>query len=694
MAARLRLRRWMLPAAALLVVVTVGLLVSRRGTPPPAFRTALVERGTVIQTVDVTGTLQPATETDLDFGTGGHVATVAVQAGQHVPAGTLLANLDTAPVVAQLDQARGSVAAAEAKLKLDAAGPYNGGEVTAEGAVSSARGAVGPAQLNLDDTRQLGREVIEAAQIALQTALAAAQGQISADDATVTADQRSLFDVRLAGQQAVALAAATFAQVQAQGQAAVATAQVGTVSARRSLDDVQRVDGAAVEAARLQVAAAAAVVAVDQHALQMDFAQLHQDQARESGDCHPTPNPNCQGDHQEVSADQQRVNGDQQTLVKDEGGLEVDRTQVVQALARLQADAGSAQQQLATAEVQLRSAEVQLAATLRQGQAQVAQAQAQAQSNIDGAEATLSAATIQLQNARVAFTFAQQTNVNSVSQAQTRGVQGDHQAQAQVTSATVQLQNSLAQLGAVMGAIPQQVAMDEAQVQADQSQVVAAQDALASAALIAPVDGVVEQVNVAQGQAIGGGNVSSSVAGVGTGAAAGALAATSASGGPTAGNNGVANLTHAIVLLTPTAFQVSGPVSDAQLQQIHLGNRVRVVPAGASEQVDGTVTGIAPAALHSTGVSTFTVTATIAGGHPDLHPGASAQMSVVVEEAADVLTVPTSALHTSGSATYVLVPVDGREVPRPVTVGASDPVRTQITSGLRAGDRVVLAKGR
>ncbi|TMD99186.1 MAG: efflux transporter periplasmic adaptor subunit, partial [Chloroflexi bacterium] len=66
MAARLRLRRWMLPAAALLVVVTVGLLVSRRGTPPPAFRTALVERGTVIQTVDVTGTLQPATETDLD----------------------------------------------------------------------------------------------------------------------------------------------------------------------------------------------------------------------------------------------------------------------------------------------------------------------------------------------------------------------------------------------------------------------------------------------------------------------------------------------------------------------------------------------------------------------------------------------------------------------------------------------------
>ncbi|HEX6493499.1 MAG TPA: biotin/lipoyl-binding protein, partial [Candidatus Dormibacteraeota bacterium] len=671
MAAALRLRRWMLPVAALVIVAAVGVLVSRRGTPPPAFRTALVQRGTVIQTVDVTGTLQPAAETDLDFGTSGHVSSVAVQAGQHVPAGTLLANLDTAPVVAQLDQARSSLAAAQAKLKLDEGGPNNTTEVNAAGAVNSARGAVGPAQLNLEDTRQLGREVVEAAQIALQTALAAAQGQISADEATVTADQRSLFDVRIAGQQAVALATATFAQAQAQGEAAVATAQVGAVSARRSLADAERVDGAAVESARVQVAAAAAVVAVDQHALQSDFDQLQQDEARENGDCHPTPNANCQGDHQAVAADRERTNGDEQTLVKDQGAFEVNRTQVVQAQARLQADAGSAQQQVATAEVQLRSASVQLAATLRQGQAQIAQAQAQSQSNIDAADATLSAASIQLQNARIAFTSAQQTNVNSVAQAQTRGVQGDHQAQAQVTSSTIQLQNSLAQLSAVMGAIPQQVAMDEAQVQADQSQVTSAQDALASAALIAPVDAVVEQVNVAQGQAIGGGTGASTFSG------AGALTASSASSGPTAGNNGVANLTHAVVLLTPGAFQVSGPVSDAELQQVRLGNRVRVSPAGLAEQVNGSVTGIAPAALVNAGVASFTVTATIAGGHPDLHAGATAQMGIVVEEQADVLTVPTSAIHTSGSATYVLVPVEDREVPRPVTVGASDPVRTQ-----------------
>jgi hypothetical protein len=167
---------------------------------------------------------------------------------------------------------------------------------------------------------------------------------------------------------------------------------------------------------------------------------------------------------------------------------------------------------------------------------------------------------------------------------------------------------------------------------------------------------------------------------------------TAATGGPTAGSNGVANVTHAIVLLTPTALQVSGPVSDAQLQLVRRGAEVRVVPAGGHERSLGRATGIAPAALITSGVSTFTVTATLDGSGPDLHPGASTQMSIVVQQAVDVLTVPTSAIHEVGSTTYVLVPRDGQEVPQPVTVGSSDPVRTQITSGLRPGDIVVLAE--
>lgn len=83
--AALRLRRWMVPAAAALVVVLIGVLVAHRGSPPPAYRTGRADLGTVTQSVDVTGTLQPASEVDLDFGTSGHVATVAVEAGSTSP---------------------------------------------------------------------------------------------------------------------------------------------------------------------------------------------------------------------------------------------------------------------------------------------------------------------------------------------------------------------------------------------------------------------------------------------------------------------------------------------------------------------------------------------------------------------------------------------------------------------------------
>jgi len=141
------------------------------------------------------------------------------------------------------------------------------------------------------------------------------------------------------------------------------------------------------------------------------------------------------------------------------------------------------------------------------------------------------------------------------------------------------------------------------------------------------------------------------------------------------------------------AFQVSAPVSDAQVSQIRLGDPVHVVPAGVHELLLGRVVGIAPAALITNGIATFTVTAVVDDGShiSEFHPGSSAQVSIVVEQVIDVLTVPTSAVHTVGPTTFVFVPRDGEEVRQPVTVGVRDPVRTQITSGLNVGEEVVVA---
>jgi multidrug efflux pump subunit AcrA (membrane-fusion protein) len=376
------------------------------------------------------------------------------------------------------------------------------------------------------------------------------------------------------------------------------------------------------------------------------------------------------------------VAGDQAAIASDKAAITKDQGVLQQAQAKLQADTLANEAAVKAAQVDVTNARAQQAAGVQEAAQQLAQAQATAAKDADNAQATLNTAIVQLQNAKIAFTNSQQTDSNQIAQAQTNADKAVHDAAGTLSEAQTNLQNTLAELSALVnGQIPGNVLQDEAQVAADQTQVRSAEDNVAGTQLIAPVDATVEQVNVANGQAIG--SAASS---------AGALPASAASGQPTAGNNAQGNLTHAVVLTTPQAYQVSGPVSDAQLPLVRIGDQVNVTPAGGGEQLLGHVTGVAPSALITQGVATFTVTAIIDGQNPNVHTGSTAQMSIVVERDVDVLTVPTSAVHTIGSSSYVNVLRNGQSVPVTVTVGASDPTRTQILSGLNRGDVVILAE--
>ncbi|HEX3604322.1 MAG TPA: hypothetical protein VH134_00235, partial [Candidatus Dormibacteraeota bacterium] len=393
----------------------------------------------------------------------------------------------------------------------------------------------------------------------------------------------------------------------------------------------------------------------------------------------PTP---CDKSNAQIDNDRQRVAADAAAVAKDQIIITTAQGNLNNAKAAQSADQKTGQAAVDAANAAVNNARQQGNADVQNAQASILQARATAASNVDNAQGTLNASIAQLQNAKIAYQNDQQTDSNGIAQAQTNADKSNHAAKGQLDEALTSLQNTLAEYSALTnGQIPQTVAQDAAQVTADQTQVRTNQDNVAGTQLIAPVDGTVQQVNVANGQAIG--SAASS---------AGALAASSASGQPTATNNAQGNLTHAIVLTTPQAYQVSGPVSDAQLPLVHVGNQVNVLPAGGGEQLLGHVTAIAPSALITQGVATFTVTAVIDGINPNVHGGSTAQMSIVVERDVDVLTVPTSAVHTVGASSYVLVPRNGQQVPVTVTVGASDPSRTQILSGLNKGDQVILAE--
>lgn len=135
--------------AAVLVVVTAGVVASRvsSGPAPVPPRTVAVARGSVIQTVAVSGAVNPAAQIRLSFKSGGRLAEVLVKVGDQVAAGQAIARLDTQDLQIALRQAQASLMSAEAKYDQTVAG------ATPED-IAVARQSVDNAKRALDSTRQ------------------------------------------------------------------------------------------------------------------------------------------------------------------------------------------------------------------------------------------------------------------------------------------------------------------------------------------------------------------------------------------------------------------------------------------------------------------------------------------------------------------------------------------------------------
>lgn len=99
-------RRWglLLPLLLVAALAAGGLLFLLQ--PTKSTLSATVRRGTIISTVETTGKLQAAQSAKLAFGAGGRVARLPVEPGDFVEQGTVLAELDTAPLQKGLREAQ------------------------------------------------------------------------------------------------------------------------------------------------------------------------------------------------------------------------------------------------------------------------------------------------------------------------------------------------------------------------------------------------------------------------------------------------------------------------------------------------------------------------------------------------------------------------------------------------------------
>lgn len=158
-------------ASVAIVVVGGGLYArSKQVNQGPFYETAPVERGTVKQTVEVTGQMKPQARIDLSFKATGKLQALQVKVGDEVEAGKLLAELEKKDLEFAVGRAQASLASARANLSARLAGETRESIQIAEAAVEQAEAAHEKALSDLEATKRTVEDEYRVATIAVDTA--------------------------------------------------------------------------------------------------------------------------------------------------------------------------------------------------------------------------------------------------------------------------------------------------------------------------------------------------------------------------------------------------------------------------------------------------------------------------------------------------------------------------------------------
>jgi multidrug efflux pump subunit AcrA (membrane-fusion protein) len=268
-----------------------------------------------------------------------------------------------------------------------------------------------------------------------------------------------------------------------------------------------------------------------------------------------------------------------------------------------------------------------------------------------------------------------QTNLDQLNQARDQAYAQEQNAQDQVNSAYQQLLSARLQLKA-------------------------AEDNLAAATLTAPANATVAAINGEVGENVGAGSSN---------------AATSSSSSSTA----------FIVLIDTSRLNITAQVNEADVANVQVGQPARfTVAAYPNQTFRASVTAIEPVGQTSSNVVNYTVDLAVdqqSLGDAHLYPGMTATVTITTAERLGVLMVPSAALSfittalqtgelsratlqslatsagsggsaAQGSRGIVVELRNGKLTPVLVTTGLSNGQYTEILSGLRDGDQVVIGQ--
>lgn len=134
-------------------------------------------------------------------------------------------------------------------------------------------------------------------------------------------------------------------------------------------------------------------------------------------------------------------------------------------------------------------------------------------------------------------------------------------------------------------------------------------------------------------------------------------------------------------------------VDESDISKIHMGQKVEIeLDAVPGAKPKGRVVRIDPQAINDRDVTTVHVRVEIKNADPGIKPGMNATCQFILRDVHGVLVVPSDAVkedRNGGNSVRVLTKDNKAEV-HPVTVGVVGSDKTEIKSGVRAGDTVIL----
>ncbi len=195
--------------------------------------------------------------------------------------------------------------------------------------------------------------------------------------------------------------------------------------------------------------------------------------------------------------------------------------------------------------------------------------------------------------------------------------------------------------------------------------------------VVAPIDGYVTTLSIRNGDQLGSTSSSKS---------------TAAGGGTTANTSNSGSTP--IVISDLSALEAQVQIAETDRPKVKQGQAVELsFNAVPNLTITGKVAEIDAVGTSNSGVVTYGVAVTFDVQNPALSPGMSASASIVTNVVGDALLVPNAAVKTDSSGgKYVQVLSDPAGQPQSVTVtvGASNDSLTQITSGLKGTEAVVV----